>query len=229
VQQTVPGKRTVLIENVALTDGSNAVCPDEVRALRQTLRANERFTVLYTGTLEFNQGIGILIDALAMAAGIVSNVQCVLVGGETEQISHFKKYARQHGLEDRVIFTGRRPPQEMGSYMAVADVLVSPRSVGTNTPLKIYSYMNAGKAILATNLYTHTQVLNNEVALLVEPTAEALAEGIVKLARDPELRELLGQRAQALQLRDYSYESFLKKTKELYDHMTNSSAAGEPR
>ena len=40
---------------------------------------------------------------------------------------------------------------------------------GTNTPLKIYSYLRSGKPIVATNLLTHTQVLTPDIAKLVEP------------------------------------------------------------
>ena len=46
-------------------------------------------------------------------------------------------------------------------------MLVSPRIRGTNTPLKIYSYLRSGKPIVATDLLTHTQVLSPEVARLV--------------------------------------------------------------
>ena len=53
------------------------------------------------------------------------------------------------------------------------DILVSPRIRGTNTPLKIYSYLRSGKPIVATDLLTHTQVLSPDVARLVAPDADA--------------------------------------------------------
>ena len=56
--------------------------------------------------------------------------------------------------------------------MAQADVLVSPRTKGANTPMKVYSYLDSGVAVLATRLPTHTQVMNDETALLAEPTPE---------------------------------------------------------
>ena len=57
------------------------------------------------------------------------------------------------------IFAGERPAAEIPAYLLAADVLVSPRSRGTNTPLKIYQYLRSGKPIVATRLLTHTQVL----------------------------------------------------------------------
>ena len=67
-------------------------------------------------------------------------------------------------------------------------MLASPRIRGTNTPLKIYSYLRSGKPIVATNLITHTQVLTPDIALLVEPEAEAFAAGLARLIDDPAAR-----------------------------------------
>ena len=80
--------------------------------------------------------------------------------------------------------TGQRPPEEMPVYVGLADVLVSPRSSGTNTPLKIYSYLWSGKAIVATDLETHRQVLDETTALLVPPTSGAIADAVVALLKD---------------------------------------------
>ena len=65
----------------------------------------------------------------------------------------------------------QRPAEEIPAFLDAADVLVSPRSLGTNTPLKIYQYLRSGRPIVATRLLTHTQVLDDEVAILTEPTA----------------------------------------------------------
>jgi len=73
----------------------------------------------------------------------------------------------------------------MPAYLAASDVLVSPRSRGTNTPLKIYQYLRSGKAIVATRLLTHTQVLSDETAILTEASPEGFARGILDALGDP--------------------------------------------
>ena len=73
-----------------------------------------------------------------------------------------------------MIFTGQQPAKEIPGFVQAADLLVSPRIRGTNTPLKIYSYLRSGKPIVATNLLTHTQVLTPEIARLVDPTPNRL-------------------------------------------------------
>jgi anti-sigma regulatory factor (Ser/Thr protein kinase) len=50
--------------------------------------------------------------------------------------------------------------------------------------LKIYSYLKSGIPMVATNLYTHTQSLNENIAVLVEARADALARGIERAVSD---------------------------------------------
>ena len=83
----------------------------------------------------------------------------------------------------------------MGSLVAAADVLVSPRVKGVNTPMKIYAYLNSGKPILATDIESHSQVLDSTIAVLEPPVAERFADGICRLADDARLREELAGRA----------------------------------
>ena len=74
-----------------------------------------------------------------------------------------------------VHFLGPRPVQpRCPTSLRQADVLVSPRLKGLNTPMKIYSYLDSGTAVLATRLRTHTQVLDDRTAYLVEPEPEPL-------------------------------------------------------
>ena len=73
---------------------------------------------------------------------------------------------------------GSKQPGEIPYYLEAADVLVSPRILGTNIPLKIYSYLKSGIPVVATNRYTHTQSIDHDISLLVEPEPAALATGI---------------------------------------------------
>ena len=83
----------------------------------------------------------------------------MLAGGKPDQVARARAQARAAGIDDVTIFAGERPASEIPAYLLAADVLVSPRSRGTNTPLKIYQYLRSGKPIVATRLLTHTQVL----------------------------------------------------------------------
>ena len=104
-----------------------------------------------------------------------------------------------------------------------ADVLVSPRSTGTNTPLKIYQYLRSGRPIVATRLLTHTQVLNDDVAILTTATPEGFAAGILTALTDVDRAREVGQGALALADTKYSYEAYLSRTRQACDHLTAKS------
>jgi hypothetical protein len=94
-------------------------------------------------------------------------------------------------------------------------VLVSPRSTGTNTPLKIYQYLRAARPIVATRLLTHTQVLSDEVAILTEPTPEAFAPGIGRVLTDETLARRIAAQARILAETRYTYDAYLDRTREV--------------
>src|ERR1700704_6134969 len=98
----------------------------------------------------------------------------------------------------------------MPAYLLPADLLVSPRSRGTNTPLKIYQYLRSGKAIVATRLLTHTQVLDDDTAILTGASPADFAAGILSAIEDPARREAVGRRARELAETKYSYEAYLE-------------------
>jgi glycosyltransferase involved in cell wall biosynthesis len=122
---------------------------------------------------------------------------------------------------------GQRPAEEIPSYLEAADVLVSPRSSGTNTPLKIYQYLRCGRPIVATRLLTHTQVLDDEIAVLTEATPEGFAEGILAVLREPAMGRAIGERARQLAKTKYSYEAYLGRTRQACDWLLGRP--GEPQ
>jgi glycosyltransferase involved in cell wall biosynthesis len=86
--------------------------------------------------------------------------------------------------------------------------------------MKVYSYLESGKAIIATNLRTHTQVLDEGVALLSEPNPISFAEGMLLLAEDEDLREKLGRRGKELVAKKYNFDNFRTSVNIIYDSIT---------
>jgi glycosyltransferase involved in cell wall biosynthesis len=121
------------------------------------------------------------------------------------------------------IFAGERPAEEIPDFLDAADVLVSPRSTGTNTPLKIYQYLRACKPIVATRLLTHTQVLNDDVAILTDATPEAFGRGILRALNEPALADRLARQAYLLAETRYSYEAYLTRTRQACAALTGDA------
>ena len=221
-----PDRPCFLIENSPLAEAGEPAGAEEVSHLRRSLGLENAKVILYTGTFEAYQGFELLMDAVQRVVQQDSRAHLLMVGGHPEQVREAEQLARNKGLEGKVSFTGQRPPAEMTLYLSAGDILVSPRSSGTNTPLKIYSYLRAGKPIVATRLLTHTQVLNDDVAVLAEPRPEAFAEAMVALFRDPGRARGLGQSARRLSEESYSYERYVENTRRLFEFFSRSSREG---
>jgi len=163
---------------------------------------------LYTGNFEHYQGIPLLLEAGAELRE--KPVVFLLVGGIPAHVEEMKKRARELNVEDKVYFTGQVSPSQIPLYTEMADVLVSPRLSGTNTPLKIYSFLKSGKPVVATNLWTHTQVFNDKIAVLVDPNPQSLADGILFALFDREAsqRALAGK---TMADREFTFENYKKK------------------
>ncbi|GCE24731.1 glycoside hydrolase [Dictyobacter alpinus] len=201
-----------MIENSAVDENLPAPTQEEILQARQELELGSGPVLLYTGTMESYQGIDLLIHSIPAVYKAFPDVNYILVGGQTAQIERLHAMAKELGIQDAVRFIGQRPLDEMPKYMALADILLSPRSKGTNTPLKLYTYLHSGKPILATEIYSQTQVLSSETALLVPPTADGLAEGAITLLRDPEWAKALGENGRLFAEEHYSWRVFLKKS-----------------
>jgi glycosyltransferase involved in cell wall biosynthesis len=211
VTRIVPRERVHQIEDPPLLDASPAD-PAAVTALRSSLGLGAAPVVLYSGNFEPYQGVALLVDA---AAGL-PEAQLVLMGGEPAEIETLRERARRVGAAAHVFFTGKRPPSELSVYLALADVLVSPRTRGANTPFKIYTYLASGKPLVATRLPTHTQLLDDALAFLVDATPEGIATGIRAALGDPADARARATRGQELIRREYSEGRFEEKVARAY-------------
>jgi glycosyltransferase involved in cell wall biosynthesis len=224
VREVAPGVDPVLIENApGADDVGGSTSASELRARYGIAR--DAPLVVYTGTFEAYQGLDLLFAAAAAVRRARPEVRFLLAGGTPSQVEGAQRHAVAAGIADTVIFTGERPPDEIPALLEAADVLVSPRSRGTNTPLKIYQYLRAGRPIVATRLLTHTQVLHDDVAILTEPTPDAFAGGILRALSDPQGAAAIGARASRLAAVKYSYDAYLARTREAVARLSPRTAA----
>ena len=209
-----PDARPILIENAPGSADERAT-PEQAGEIRRQFGLDDRRpVVLYAGTFEAYQGLDLLFDAMAIVRQSRPDATLLLAGGKPDQVARAREQAAAAGLSDGIIFAGERPASEIPAYLMAAQVLVSPRSRGTNTPLKIYQYLRSGRPIVATRLLTHTQVLDDGTAVLTEARAPAFAAGILQVLNDPPAAESLGLRAQRLAETKYSYDAYLERTRQ---------------
>ena len=105
---------------------------------------------------------------------------------------------------------------------------MSPRSRGTNTPLKIYQYLRSGKPTVATRLLTHTQVLSDETAILTDAAPQAFADGLLAGLTDHVRAAAVGRRARELAETKYSYDAYLERTRQACAALMTTAPASPP-
>lgn len=208
LKEGVPEARHFLIENSIFDDVrliETASAPAAANPAADAIAFSKAVpTMVYAGTFEKYQGVDLLIKAFGLIADRQPKARLILAGGTPDQVEAMRRTAAEEGLSDRCLLPGRVPKRTALRLNQEADVLLSPRINGTNTPLKIYEQLASGKPLIATSIWAHTQVLDSEVCFLVEPTAESIAEGMSEALGNPAEADRRARNARALYERDYA-------------------------
>jgi len=207
VRGRVPHDRVFQVEDPPLL--GPPASPGDIATLSASLGLDHRPVVLYSGNFERYQGVELLVDA----AAAVPEAQFVFMGGEPEQIA--RAGARAAGGA-ACIFAGKRATTELPAFLGAAAIVVSPRVSGANTPFKVYTYLASGRPMVATRILTHTQLLDDSLTWLVEPTPAGLAAGIRSVLADPQEAHRRAARGLALIAREYSEARHAEKVAAAY-------------
>jgi glycosyltransferase involved in cell wall biosynthesis len=178
-------------------------------------RPHERI-IAYAGTLETYQGIDRLIESFAVVARAMPEAGLLIIGGQPGQVEECQRIVDSLGISGQVFLTGQLPQPEAQRLVAMSGACVSPRFSGDNTPLKIYQLMASGVPMIATRIDSHTQVLNDEISTLTGVTTEELAEGMLRVLREPEVARAKAERARKWYEQHYARPVYLSKMQKLF-------------
>ena len=206
---------------ITIPNGIDLRPVDEAKALSRAklgLRETSQ-VVLMVGRLVPQKGVDVLLQAAASLADLWPRLH-LLIAGDGRDRRHLESLARRLMIGERVTFLGRRT--DVPELMKTADVIAMP-SRWEGLPLAMLEAMVAGRAIVATSVEGHRDVLaDGESALMVpveNPTA--LASAISRLLADPQLQKRLGQAAEARARREYSAQRMASQYAVLYEEMAN--------
>jgi len=175
--------------------------------------------IVYAGTLEPYQGIDLLLEAFSRIIEGRRKAFLLVIGGTPEQVDRYAGMARTLGVASATLFAGRLPPDAARAWSAKADVLVSPRIAGTNTPLKIYEQLASGIPLVATRVDSHTQVLDDRVAFLADPEPGPLAESLISAIEDRGERKRRVDAARRLYETNYSRAAYVSKLAQVLEKL----------
>jgi glycosyltransferase involved in cell wall biosynthesis len=191
-------ERVFLLPNGVDTNRFRPLPRDECRA---ELGWDERYTVLYAGTMGLAHGLGTVLDA-ATTLRHESDIRFVLIGDGAAKPDLMAEAARR-GL-DNVTFLDAQPHARMPAIISAADAsLVSLRNVPLfegALPSKTYEAMSCARPILLAVNGEAQELIEREAgaAVHVEPeNADALAQAVLNLRAHPEMARALGERGRA--------------------------------
>jgi glycosyltransferase involved in cell wall biosynthesis len=176
----------------------------------------------FVGTFGPWHGVLVLARAIALLPED-ARIRFLLVGAGSLR-DEAERIIREAGAQERAIFTGVVEHERVPALLDACDILASPHvpledgSEFFGSPTKLFEYMAMGKAIVASRLGQIAEVLEDEkTALLVEPgDARALAQSILRLAKERELRESLGAAARSAATKRHTWAHNAERVLEAY-------------
>lgn len=220
-----PAKIAVLPNGVDLQPFDNSPTPAEAR---RQLGLAEGPTVMFVGSFQPWHGLETLLTSFTMVAGRFREAKLVLVGDGPVKPGVEVKIVTL-GLSAQVHLTGSVPNRQVPLWLAAADVVVAPYGRLPYTlwfsPLKLYEYMAAGKAIVASGGGQISEVIRpGHNGLLFEAdNVTQLAEMIGDLLSDPAGRDQLGRNARQQAIAQHSWQQYTHGLEQIYAQIRDNS------
>jgi glycosyltransferase involved in cell wall biosynthesis len=185
---------------------SNGIDPSAFADLPLRPDAPDPLVLGFVGFVRDWHGLDAVISAMAKHGG--SPGLDLVVVGDGPARSALEHQAANLGITNRVHFTGLAPHEEVPRLVAEFDIALQPRAVAYASPLKIFDYMAARRAIVAPDQPNIREILTDgQTALLFDPTQpDAVWRAVLRLASDASLRAKLGAAAHAaIEQRGYTW------------------------
>lgn len=201
----------------------------DVKTITNTVESNEfrehngflnSFLIGFVGTLQAWYGLEVLIEAMRFVSKSVPESKLVFVGGGMAR-SNLEQQVRKYGLSKHVFFLGSKSHNEIPHILKTIDVAVAPYvDLPTgffNSPIKIFEYLAAGRAIVASSVGQIPEIIvHGQNGLLVEQgNSTQLADAIIQIATLPELKSRLEIEAKITGQR-FSWEEYSNELLKIY-------------
>lgn len=198
----VPGSRIVVVHNGI----DLAEFPEPAPHVRQ-----DRVRLGFVGFVRDWHGLDTVVDGIAGyedARRPQDPILCLDVVGDGPALPELRAQVARLRLEQRVTFHGTATREQIPGLVAAFDVALQPKVVAYASPLKLFEYMAAGRAIMGPDQPNIREITRHEVeALLFDPSSRvAMWETVLRLAQDPALRQRLGNAARQRVVQEFTWD-----------------------
>ncbi|MGD2158172.1 MAG: glycosyltransferase family 4 protein [Anaerolineales bacterium] len=186
--------------------------------------------VAFVGGFQKWHGLDVLVESFSQIISEIPEAILLLVGDGPARSDVEKKVA-ELGLKNKVRITGFVPQADVPKFLSLTDVAVIPYPQFPEelwfSPLKLYEYMAAGKAIVASRSGQIAEVIRSgHNGILVNPgDVSGFSQAIVHLLRDPAERQRLGKNTRRQVVEQHSWTQYIQRLEEIYYSVLEESRA----
>jgi len=223
---SVPAERIRLLPHGVDTLRFRPASPDERATLRARLGLPQGLLAVYSGRLLRGKGLETLVEALA-APSVPRDLHLVLLGsGEGQALDateDLRRRVAEHGLEARVVFSGRSDRVE--DYLRACDLFVFP-SLFEALGIALVEAAACGLPAIASRTGGIVDVVDDAHSGLLVPPGDpgALAGALTALAGDGARRAAMGAAARAVAVSRFDERDVLEGYRALFREVSSSRA-----
>lgn len=213
----VPGGKIKVIHNgVDVERFSPAV--DKGALKRKFGFREEDLLILYVGRLYSRKGLPTLIEAIPKVVRKFNDVKFIISGrGLKDEEEKLRRHAKRLGVEDKLVFLGYFPDEDLPDLYRAADMFVFP-SIYENLPFAMLEAMASGLPVITTTVGGIPEVIKDgENGFMIEPyNSMALAERILYLIDSPKAAQEMGFSGRETVERKFSWEGITRQVLRVY-------------
>jgi glycosyltransferase involved in cell wall biosynthesis len=215
----VPSEKLLVIPNAV--DVHRFRITTDRDSIRQKLGLHEELVIVFISGFQDWHDHGLLMESFNIVRNKISGVKLMLVG-DGPNLSKVQKKIEELDLKKHVLLTGAVDANKIPTLLYASDVAVAPIPKSTvefwGSPMKIFEYMAAGRAIVASRAGQVADIIKDGLnGLSVDPgNVDAFADAIIRLLENPSLREYLGKNAREEASKNHTLDGYINKLVDLY-------------
>ena len=176
------------------------------------IKENEKL-LIYGGRMAPEKNIPFMLDSFKKISE--KNPSKLLIVGEGSEIENLKQYAKDHGLENKAIFTGRVEYKEIPNYYGASDLFIMTSKTEVK-PLALLEAMATGLPIIAVSACGASDTIQDGInGYLTSENIDEFANKVLEVINDNEKLKRMSE--ESLKIADsYSADKMTDKLIELY-------------